>query len=131
MKRLTLITILLVFISDYLFAQQWTTSGTTIYNNNTGNVGIGTTNPATTLDVGGATSIKGYNVNDTQGISVLSDGTYVIASGARIKGTYTVSFEAANRVQTVVLLANATQFDYNSSLSILSNTYYNNTGGDE
>ena len=127
MRRLTLITILLVFISDYLFAQQWTTSGTTIYNNNTGNVGIGTTNPATTLDVGGAISIKGYNVNDTQGISVQSDGTYVIASGARIKGTYTVSFEAANRVQTVVLLANATQFDYNSSLSILSNTYYNNT----
>jgi len=91
----------------------------------TGNVGIGTTTPATALDVNGAISIKGMNVNDTQTISVPTDGTYVIASGARIKGTYTVTFEAANRVQTVVLLANATQFDYNSSLSILSNTYYN------
>jgi len=92
-----------------------------------GNVGIGTTTPATALDVNGAISVKGINVNDTQVISVPSDGTYVIASGNRIKGTYTLSFEAANRVQTVVLLANATQFDYNSSLSILSNTYYGNT----
>ncbi|MGF7073865.1 hypothetical protein [Mucilaginibacter sp. 3215] len=125
MKRLTLITTLFVFISNYLFAQQWTTSGTTIYNNNSGNVGIGTTAPATTLDVNGAISVKGINVNDTQIISVPADGTYVIASGNRIKGTYTLSFEAANRVQTVVLLANATHYDYNSSLSILSNTYYN------
>lgn len=117
---------LFVSISNYLFAQ-WTTSGTNIYNSNTGNVGIGTTSPATTFDVNGAIAVKGMNVNDTRVISVPADGTYVIASGSRIKGTYTISFEAANRVQTVVLLANATQFDYNSSLSMLSNTYYNNT----
>ncbi len=126
MKRLIFVTILFISISNYLFAQ-WTTNGTNIYNSNTGNVGIGTASPATTFDVNGAIAVKGMNVNDTRIISVPSDGTYVIASGSRIKGTYTISFEAANRVQTVVLLANATQFDYNSSLSMLSNTYYNNT----
>ena len=34
----------------------WITSGTTIYNGNTGNVGIGTTNPAFSLDIGGGGS---------------------------------------------------------------------------
>jgi hypothetical protein len=92
----------------------------------TGNVGIGTTAPASALDVNGAISLKGVNINETKLIPVASDGTYVVASGARIKGTYTLSFEAANRVQTVTMIANATQFDYNSSLSILTNTSYNN-----
>jgi len=44
MKKLTLITILFVFISNYLFAQ-WTTSGTNIYTNNAGSVVIGATTP--------------------------------------------------------------------------------------
>lgn len=34
-----------------LNAQQWTTSGNNIYNSNSGNVGIGTTNPANKLDI--------------------------------------------------------------------------------
>lgn len=69
MKRLTLITILFIFISNYLFAQ-WTTSGTTIYNNNTGNVGIGTTSPKTLLDVG-----KPLNPGDVSAVwARLSEG---------------------------------------------------------
>ncbi len=44
MKKLTLITILFVCISNYLFAQ-WTTSGTNIYTNNAGSVVIGATTP--------------------------------------------------------------------------------------
>ncbi|QTE38816.1 hypothetical protein J3L18_07045 [Mucilaginibacter gossypii] len=44
MKKLTLITILFVCISNYLFAQ-WTTSGTNIYTNNAGSVVIGATAP--------------------------------------------------------------------------------------
>ena len=91
-----------------------------------GNVGIGTTAPVSKLDINGAISIKGVNVNDAQSIAVATDGTYVVASGARVKGTYMLTFEAANRVQTVVVLANANQFDDNSSLSVLSNTSYNN-----
>lgn len=51
MKRLVLITILFVSISNYLFAQ-WTPSGNDIYNSNTGNVGIGTQTPKAILDMG-------------------------------------------------------------------------------
>ena len=40
-------------------AQQWSTSGTNIYNNNTGNVGIGTTSPQSKLEiVDGSLTIK-------------------------------------------------------------------------
>jgi hypothetical protein len=46
MKKLILITILFVSISNYLFAQ-WTTSGTNIYTNNTGSVVVGATTPST------------------------------------------------------------------------------------
>ncbi|MHB8209030.1 hypothetical protein [Mucilaginibacter sp.] len=91
----------------------------------TGNVGIGTTSPAATLDVNGDVGLKGIIVNSMYSIPVTADGTYVIASGSRVKGTYTVSFETANRIQTVVLVANGTQYDGNSTLSILSNTSYN------
>ncbi|MGF7076232.1 hypothetical protein [Mucilaginibacter sp. 3215] len=51
MKRLMLITVLFVSISNYLFAQ-WTPSGNDIYNSNTGNVGIGTSTPKAILDMG-------------------------------------------------------------------------------
>jgi len=121
-KKLSLTFIILLSFSQFLHAQ-FTTSGTVT--STTNSVGIGTTVPATALDVNGAISVKGSVVNETQLISVPSDGTYVVASGARIKGTYTLNFEAANRVQTVVLLANANQFDYGSTLSILSNNSYN------
>ncbi|WP_121810181.1 hypothetical protein [Mucilaginibacter kameinonensis] len=118
MKKVFLI-VFLIFNSGILFAQN------TFPYPASGNIGIGTNTPASTLDVNGAISVKGYNVSDTQIISVPADGTYVIASGSRIKGTYTINFEAANRIQTLVLLASAVQYDYgNSSLSVISNTSY-------
>jgi len=46
MKRMTLLTIVFVFISNYLFAQ-WTTNGSNIYTSNTGSVTIGGTAPTT------------------------------------------------------------------------------------
>jgi len=123
MKKIIL-TFLFSFAVLQLVHAQWTASGTNIYNSNSGNVGIGTTAPASKLDINGGLAIKGLIVNDTQTLSIPADGTYVIASGTRIKGTYTITFEATPRIQTVVLLANGTHYDSNSSLSILSNTSY-------
>jgi len=54
---------LLLFFASCLMQttaqSQWTTSGTTIYNSNTGNVGVGTTTPATKLQVNGVLSVLG------------------------------------------------------------------------
>ncbi|MCB0755724.1 MAG: collagen-like protein [Flavobacteriales bacterium] len=40
---------------------RWTTSGNDLYNNNTGNIGIGVTNPSAKLDVNGQIKIAGGN----------------------------------------------------------------------
>ena len=126
MKKFCLTLVAVIAMIQFSFAQWSTVSGTNnISNSNTGNVGIGTTTPGAKLDVNGGLAVKGLVINDIQSISTPADGTYVIASGSRIKGTYTLSFEAANRVQTVVLLANGVQFDgANSSLSVLSDASY-------
>jgi len=121
---LTLIAIFLIF--QFSYAQSQWSSGTnnSISNTNTGFVGIGTTTPASALDVNGAIAVKGIVINDSQSISVPSAGTYVVASGNRIKGIYTLSFEAPSRAQTVELTVNANQYDYNSSVTVLSNNSY-------
>jgi hypothetical protein len=54
MKK-TLLSLTSLFATSIIAHAQWTTSGTNIYNNNTGNVGIGTTNPSATLSVKGST----------------------------------------------------------------------------
>lgn len=56
MRRNTLLAIALL-ISMTARAQQWATSGSNIYNTNTGNVGVGTTTPQVRLHVNG--SIRG------------------------------------------------------------------------
>jgi len=121
MKNLFLFLSLFLSLSSLVHAQ-WTTNGTVTSTNNS--IGIGTTGPVSKLDVNGAISIKGINVNDYSLIGVSTDGTYVIASGSRIKGTYTLTFEAANRVQTVELHISANQYDGATSVSVLSNTSY-------
>jgi hypothetical protein len=51
MKRVLLLCSSLIL--NHLIFAQWTTSGSNIYNSNTGNVGIGLTNPTVPLDVNG------------------------------------------------------------------------------
>ncbi len=125
MKKIYLTFIAVLSVFQFTYAQ-WSpsTSGNNIYNTNTGSVGIGTTTPTATLDVNGGIAVKGMVINDSQYISTPSDGTYVVASGNRIKGTYTLTFEAPNRVQTAELIVNASQYDYNSSITVLSNNSY-------
>jgi hypothetical protein len=61
MKKIILCAAVLLS-AQFIKAQQWTTSGTNIYNNNTGSVGIGTTTPATKLHVeSGVVTISGNN----------------------------------------------------------------------
>jgi hypothetical protein len=63
-------------------SSQWTTSGNDIYNNNSGNIGIGTTTPAYKLDVSGRTIIRdslymnSTDISDVSGI-YFRDGTYI------------------------------------------------------
>ncbi|CAA9264440.1 MAG: Phage tail fibers [uncultured Cytophagales bacterium] len=58
-------------------AAQWTTSGTNIYNANTGNVGIGTTTPGTKLDVNGPVRFR-FGLSIAEGITF--DGNKAIVS---------------------------------------------------
>ncbi|MET3981625.1 hypothetical protein ABIB62_004241 [Mucilaginibacter sp. UYP25] len=119
-----ILSILIVCLS-FIANAQWTTSGSTTSTTNT--VGIGTANPVGKLDVNGSLALNGRIVSEIKSFPVSTDGAVVIASGSRIKGTYTVSFEAPNRIQTVNLLVNATQYDAASSLSVLSDVSFNNS----
>lgn len=66
-KKILFISLLL---GMYLFNQplkaQWTPSGTNIYNSNTGNVGIGITNPIKKLDIDGVLRYKTHSIFNTQ-----------------------------------------------------------------
>jgi len=66
--------------SGTILNSDWTTSGNNIYNNNTGNVGIGNTNPAATLDVSGSATIGSGNTNGAT--SSLVTGINNIITGA-------------------------------------------------
>ncbi|QKJ31799.1 hypothetical protein HQ865_19185 [Mucilaginibacter mali] len=65
MKKISLAIIALLFALPFVSNAQWTTSGTNIYNSNSGKVGIGTTSPSYKLDVanagtGNALNVTGY-----------------------------------------------------------------------
>src|ERR1700748_3278576 len=73
MKK-TLLTFVLI-LSFYCAFAQWTTSGTSISNTNTGNVGIGTTMPASKLQIGDVTGAVSLALNTVNGL--ISDSQYI------------------------------------------------------
>jgi hypothetical protein len=100
MKRIPLLAIILFFAQA--IDAQWGTNGNDIYNTNTGNVGIGTTTPATKLDVKGTVSASGFKLYNNWD-NVLSSydsiwnyqliGTY---RGWDTRGVYIAGYNAGN-----------------------------------
>ena len=78
-----------------LLNEPWINSGTTIYNFNSGNVGIGKSNPSTLLDVNGHINAVG-NIY-TQGIQPFNDGTSkAISIRSRLSGNINLYSESGN-----------------------------------
>jgi hypothetical protein len=98
MKKVCLMLVTVISLLQFSYAQ-WTTSGSNIYNSNTGNVGIGTTSPLSLLSVGsgsladnnipiqlstsGTSTVKGigFNKNGAYGLYMGYDQGVVTTGG--------------------------------------------------
>jgi hypothetical protein len=84
MKKIVPITCFLLLLAGITQAQ-WSTSGTHIYNSNTGNVGIGNSSPATLLEVGKNMTEPGITVHNLGGIGGATYSMVDNVSGANWK----------------------------------------------
>jgi hypothetical protein len=109
-------------------AGQWTTSGTNIYNSNTGNVGLGVTNPIRKLQVNGELSLTrsdnvGFiNVSDLSG----NGGGSIILRGLGSGGGAEVGATIS-----LVTTAGGTVFGSGVNNYLRGNTYFNGSLIDE
>lgn len=75
--RLMVALFFLLLASVVRVEAQWTTNGNNINNTNSGNVGVGTTNPAQKLDVAGAIASSGITVIDgSRNITNVGTGSF-------------------------------------------------------
>jgi hypothetical protein len=82
MKKIYLTFIAVFVLTQFTYAQ-WNTSGTNIYNSNTGNVGIGVTTPTSTFQVAQQTTGLGT-------VSTTASGTTVTGTGTQFTNTFKV-----------------------------------------
>ena len=106
-KLLWLLTACLPVLSAY---SQWTTSGTNIYNSNTGNVGIGTISPTYPLHVVGS-------VNDLVGLTASGGGR----GGIYIQNTNSSGFATITMENNHGSLGSFGQFIIGGSTNVWSN----------
>jgi hypothetical protein len=109
----------------------------------TGNVGIGTTNPSTTLDVNGtinSTTIQGPTITALSNLGIFSSNTAIIASNVAISLSnyvYTTNTTNNSAAQTTANFAsnagvfgsNTGRFGSNTSIWASNNLFNKNTGG--
>jgi len=127
MKKIYLTLIAIFSICQFSYAQ-WTTSGTNIYNSNSGNVGVGTTSPAYTLQVVGTGAFSGSvglsmpptaagasignnlfistDATGYSGVYLFRDGVYSQAMGGFIR--YRDPYRAPGGVQDLEMGMNGT-----------------------
>lgn len=86
----------MLMVTTSLFAQQWTTSGSNIYNSNTGNVGVGTTSPSTKFHIEGGTNSEPLKITSNN----LSTSLGLYTAGSSDILSAFVSYRSRGTVQS-------------------------------
>jgi hypothetical protein len=107
---------------------QWTTLGSNIYNNNSGNVGIGKTNPTAKLDVSGTMTVRNTLdvcnniINDVSSVK-FHNNTYLTSSDFSGNTTSTIKSliynnDGANNISNPVSIMRVSHFTSDISYNI-------------
>ena len=100
-------------------SSKWNSNGNNIYNNNSGNVGIGTTTPLFNLDVSGNLRATGGITGPTGSFTYLNSVNNAIINGVTVGRGTDNSFPVGTN----------TIFGYNAMQNLSSNTYSNTAIG--
>lgn len=101
----------------------WTANGNDIYKNNSGNVGIGTSNPATLLQVGNSGSLAG-----TIGIAGSTSGLVTLRTAA-VAGTYSLTLPTSAGTSGYVMQTDGTGVTSWVNPTTLSGMYWTRNSG--
>lgn len=114
-KILTAAVLCSMFVSNEVIAQQWILNGTNIYNTNSGNVGIGTTNPYAKLQVTNGSMLFEGIVGNTPINGLGTRMMWIPSKSAFRAGTITSSMLGTNAWDDQFIGAGSSAFGYNTS----------------
>lgn len=103
-------------------SNQWTTSGSDIYNNNSGNVGIGNSNPTAKLDVSGTMTVRrtldlcNNIINDVSSVK-FHNNTYITSGD--------FSGNSSSRIRSLIYNNDGTE-NVSNPVSIMRMSYFTN-----